>query len=356
MKGNGVSYSSFDDRYTSKEMNELFLGSAKLSIWRKLWAALLEAGKELGFGVTDEQIEKIQSMTEADLDSTSYYISDNTNIILIREAFQIIEAKLLELIKVLTDFAGITKEVLVPSYINDRMEMLITVEKLAMLWMQNFTENLNELNFVASNLKIVGCPGFTNPSEIFAELVSKDGLVLGGLDFMEADAKYEEFNALLARSLGFCEGKLIPGNPMDPDDYDTIVEDSRIYPVSGLAYPRNFDFQVLNALAAIGASAYKMVQDIRLLRCDKELERLFERHRANSSAMAYRQNPMHRERFCCSLAKYLSGLSATIWDVAATQTFKSAADDFSYVSDAFRVTDAILILCIDIIGKAQTDD
>lgn len=356
MKDSSVSYSSFDDRYTSREMNELFLDDAKFSIWRKLWTALLEAGKELELGITDEQLEKMQSTAEVNLDSTSYYISDNTNIILIREALQIIEAKLLELIKVLEDFAGITKEVLVPSYINNRTEMLITVEKLAMLWKQNFAGNLNELNFVASNLKIVGCPGFINPSEIFTELASKADLALDELDFMEADAKYEEFNTLIARSLGFYEQKLIPGNPMDLDDYDTIVEDARVYPVSGLAYPRNFDFQVLNVLAAIGASAYKMVQDVRSLRCDKELEKLFERNRVNSSAMAYRQSPMHRERLCCSLAKYLSGLSATIWDVAATQTFKNVADDFSYVSDAFRVTDAILILCIDIIGKVKVDD
>ena len=108
---------------------------------------------------------------------------------------------------------------------------------------------------------------------------------------------------------------------------------------------------MINALAAIAASAYKMAQDIRLLQHDKEIEEPFGKSQIGSSAMAYKRNPMRCERIC-SIAGYVSGLPVMAWRTAATQMLERTLDDSAgrrvYIPDAFRATDAILRLCSNV--------
>jgi len=369
-----VYHSPFDGRYTSSEMNQLFSDDTKFSTWRELWVALAKAEKELDLEITDEQIKEMEKYVHdinydvanarekevrhdvmahvyafgqqaksaagiIHLGATSCFVTDNTDIILIRDAFQIIRGKLLGVIKLLADFAGETRDIPTLGYTHYQPATPTTVGKRATLWLQNFVENLEELDFVVSNMKMLGCRGATGSSETFMKL------------FDGSERKCVELDFLIAREFGFTRSVSTTGTDgIDGRWHEKIFTD--VYSVSGQTYPRNFDYRVLNVLAAIGASAYKMAQDIRLLQHDKELEEPFSKKQIGSSAMAYKRNPMRSERIC-SLARYLGGLPMMAWETAATQMLERSLDDSAgrriYIPDAFRAADAILILCSNVV-------
>lgn len=345
--------SPFNGRYTSPEMNRIFSDDRKFSTWRRLWIALAKAEKTLGLSITDEQIAEMEQYVDninydvakarekevrhdvmahvyafgqqaksaagiIHLGATSCYVTDNTDILNIRDALQLVYSKLLGVIKLLADLAEKEKATPTLGYTHYQTATPTTVGKRASLWLQNFTDNLFELNFVIYNLKMLGCRGATGSSETFMKL------------FHDDEAKCKELEKLIVEQFSFSE----------------------VFEISGQTYPRNLDFQVLNVLAAIAASAYKMAQDIRLLQHDKEIEEPFAKNQIGSSAMAYKRNPMRSERIC-SLARFISGLPAMAWQTAATQMLERTLDDSAgrriYIPDAFRATDAVLILCSNVI-------
>ena len=371
-----VYHSPFDGRYTSPEMNQLFSDDTKFSTWRELWVALAKAEKELGLDISDEQIAEMEEYVHdinydvanarekevrhdvmahvyaygqqaesaagiIHLGATSCYVTDNTDILLIRDAFELVRSKLLGVIKLLADFAEENKDVPTLGYTHYQPATPTTVGKRATLWLQNFAENLEELDFVVSKLKMLGCRGATGSSETFMKL------------FDGNDAKCEKLDFLIAKQFGFTQVRTVWHTGTDGiDGLWGKEEQTDVFPVSGQTYPRNLDYRVLNVLAAIGASAHKMALDIRLLQHDKEIEEPFAKKQIGSSAMAYKRNPMRSERIC-SLARYLGGLPVMAWETAATQMLERTLDDSAgrriYIPDAFRATDAILILCSNVV-------
>ena len=353
-KDTSVYHSPYDGRYTSKEMNELFSDDTKFSTWRELWVALAKAEQRLGLDITNEQIEEMEEYIDdinyevanarekevrhdvmahvyafgqqakkaagiIHLGATSCYVTDNTDILLIRDALLIIRAKLLGVIKLLADFADENKDLPTLGYTHYQPATPTTVGKRATLWLQNFVDNLAELDFVYSRIRMLGCRGATGSSETFMKLFDGD------------ERKCKLLDHYILEEMDFSGG---------------------VFDVSGQTYPRNLDFQVVNMLAAIGASAYKMAQDIRLLQHDKELEEPFAKNQIGSSAMAYKRNPMRSERID-SLARDLSSFPMIAWQTAATQYLERSLDDSAcrriYIPDAFRAADAILILCANVV-------
>src|SRR5574344_2858474 len=121
--------SPLSERYASKEMQYIFSPDMKFRTWRKLWIALAETEKELGLNITDEQIAELKEHAEdinyedakereklvrhdvmshvyayglqcpkakgiIHLGATSCYVGDNTDIILMKEALEIIKEKI----------------------------------------------------------------------------------------------------------------------------------------------------------------------------------------------------------------------------------------------------------------------
>lgn len=339
-------------RYASYEMKHLFSADVKFSTWRKLWVALASAEQELGLDITDEQIKELESHVNdvnfevakerekvvrhdvmahvyaygqqcpkaagiIHLGATSCYVTDNTDILLIDDGLEFIKKKLIGEIDLLADFAEKYKSLPCLGYTHYQPASLTTVGKRATLWLQNFAENLEELDFVQSNLKMLGCRGATGTSETFMKLFNGD------------EEKISELDKLIARRFGFRE----------------------VYPVSGQTYPRNLDVRVLNLLAEIAVSAHKMAKDIRLLQHDKEIEEPFEKTQIGSSAMAYKRNPMRSERIC-SLARYVENLPGNAMSTAEDQWLERTLDDSANrrlsIPEAFLATDAILILCANV--------
>lgn len=339
-------------RYSSDEMKHLFSDDVKFSTWRRLWLALAEAEKELGLAITEEQIEELKAhlfdinydvararekevrhdvMSHVyaygvqcpkaagiiHLGATSCFVTDNTDILNINEGLQLIRIKLLGVIKLLADFANEYKDVPTLGYTHCQPASPVTVGRRAALWLQNFMENLEELDFVKSRIKMLGCRGATGTQESFMKLFDGD------------EEKVKAVDAKIAEKFGF----------------------AKVYPISGQTYPRNLDVRVLNCLSAIAVSAYKMAEDIRLLQHNKEIEEPFGKKQIGSSAMAYKRNPMRSERIC-SLARFVPNTAMNAVNTAMTQWFERTLDDSANrrmcIPESFLTTDGILIICANV--------
>lgn len=344
---NEIYVTPLSGRYASKEMNKVWSPSAKYSTWRKLWVALAETEKELGINISDEQITEMKNnINNIDYDivakrekecrhdvmshvyefglkcpeakpiihlgATSCFVTDNTDVILMNEALKIVKQKLIVVINNLKDFAEKYKSITCLGYTHFQPAQLTTVGKRATLWMQDLLEDLDELEFVESHMKLLGCKGTTGTQESFMKL------------FKDED-KVKQIDAKIAQKMGF----------------------DKFYSVSGQTYTRKLDSRVLNLLSSIAQSASKFANDMRLLQHEKELEEPFEKGQIGSSAMAYKRNPMRSERIN-SLSRHVMVLAQDPSITAATQWLERTLDDSANkricVPEAFLAIDAILIL------------
>ena len=344
---NEIYVTPLSGRYASKEMNKNWSPSAKYSTWRKLWVALAETEKELGINITDEQIKEMkENVNNIDYDivaqrekecrhdvmshvyefgikcpeakpiihlgATSCFVTDNTDVILMSEALKIVKQKLIVVINNLKEFALKNKDITCLGYTHFQPAQLTTVGKRATLWLQDLLEDLEELEFVESHMKLLGCKGTTGTQESFMKLF-KD------------EEKVKQIDSKIAEKMGF----------------------EKFYPVSGQTYTRKLDSRVLNLLSGIAQSASKFANDMRLLQHEKELEEPFEKGQIGSSAMAYKRNPMRSERIN-SLARHVMVLAQDPAITAATQWLERTLDDSANkricVPEAFLAIDAILIL------------
>jgi len=344
--------SPLNSRYASKEMQELFSPDMKFRTWRRLWIALAEAEKELGLNITDEQIEELKKykddinydvaeMKEKEfrhdvmahihaygeqcpnarpiihLGATSCYVGDNTDIIIMTEALKLIKKKLLCVISKLSDFSMKYKDLPTLGYTHFQPAQLVTVGKRATLWIQDLLMDLEDLDYILSNMKLLGSKGTTGTQASFLNLFEND------------HEKVKKLDMLIAKKMGF----------------------DKVFPVSGQTYTRKLDSRILNLLSSIAQSAYKFGNDLRLLQSMKEIEEPFEKHQIGSSAMAYKRNPMRSERIC-ALARYVivNALNPAI--TASTQWFERTLDDSANkricIPEAFLAVDAILNIYINV--------
>ena len=336
------------ERYSSKEMLENFSPDKKFSTWRKLWLALAESEKELGLKITDEQIKEMKeniynidyelaakkeaefrhdvmahvhtfgtqapsAMPIIHLGATSAYVGDNTDLIQIRDGFEIIKTKLVNVIAEMSHFAMKYKDLPTLGFTHFQAAQLTTVGKRATLWMQSLLLDLEELEFRQKTLRFRGVKGTTGTQASFKELF--DG------DFEKVKALDEK----ITEKMGF---------------------DKRLL-VTGQTYDRKIDSEAMNLLANIAQSAHKFTNDLRLLQHMKEVEEPFEKSQIGSSAMAYKRNPMRSERIS-SLAKFVIALQQSTAMTASTQWFERTLDDSANkrlsLPQAFLAVDAILII------------
>jgi adenylosuccinate lyase len=344
--------SPFNSRYSSKEMLELFSPDRKFKTWRKLWIALAEAEKELGLEITDEQIEELKlyrdvinyDIAEAKerefrhdvmahvhaygeqcpkargiihLGATSCYVCDNTDIIIMKEGLLLIKAKVLAIIKKLSEFALKYKDIPTLGFTHLQPAQPVTVGKRACLWVQDLIIDLEDLEYILSNMKLLGSKGTTGTQASFIDL------------FEGNYEKVKKLDLLIAEKAGF----------------------KNVYPISGQTYTRKQDSRILNLLSSIAQSAYKFSNDIRLLQHMKEIEEPFGEKQIGSSAMAYKRNPMRSERIS-ALARYaiVNALNPAI--TASTQWFERTLDDSANrrisISEGFLAVDAILNLYLNV--------
>ena len=344
--------SPFSTRYASDEMQYLFSQNMKFRTFRKLWIALAKAEKKAGLDITDEQIAELEAHKDdinydaaeayekklrhdvmahvhaygdqcpkakpiIHLGATSCYVGDNTDMIIMREGLKLVRSKLLTVMKNLRDFALEYKGMPTLGYTHLQPAQLTTVGKRATLWLYELTLDLEDLDYVASSLKLLGSKGTTGTQASFLELFDGD------------EEKIKQVEADIAAEMGFGE----------------------CVPVSGQTYTRKFDSRVMNVLTGIASSAYKFANDMRLLQSFKEMEEPFEKNQIGSSAMPYKRNPMRCERIC-ALARYVIADTINPEITSSTQWFERTLDDSANkrisMAEGFLGVDSILNIYINV--------
>lgn len=341
-------------RYASEEMLYLFSPDCKFRTWRRLWIALARAEHVLGLPVSDEQIAELEAhwdeinydraddwerklrhdvmahihaygeqcpnaMPIIHLGATSCYVTDNTDIIVMRSALELIAGKVLLAIEKLADFAEKYADMPTLGFTHFQPAQLVTVGKRATLWIRDLMSDFEEIEYRISTLKLLGSKGTTGTQASFLELFEGD------------HEKVKQLERLIAKEMGF----------------------EKFEPVSGQTYSRKVDSLVLNTLQGIAESASKFATDVRLLSHLKEIEEPFESKQVGSSAMPYKRNPMRCERIC-ALSRYvmIDALNPAV--TSATQWFERTLDDSANkrisTAEAFLATDAILGILINVAG------
>jgi adenylosuccinate lyase len=301
---------------------------------------------ELGLPITQEQIDEMEAhLTDIDYDkaaayekelrhdvmahvhtfgelcpkampiihlgATSCYVGDNTDVILMRQALELVRTKLVRVLAKLADFADKYKSLPTLGFTHFQSAQLVTVGKRATLWMNELLMDLDEVEYRISSLKLLGSKGTTGTQASFLELFEGD------------HEKCRQLDRKIAAEMGF----------------DQVV------PVSGQTYSRKVDAAVLATLSGIAQSASKFATDLRLLCHLKEVEEPFEAKQIGSSAMPYKRNPMRCERIC-ALSRYVMADAMNPAMTASSQWFERTLDDSANkrisVPEAFLAVDAIL--------------
>ncbi|SCU81426.1 LANO_0B03048g1_1 [Lachancea nothofagi CBS 11611] len=342
-------------RYASEEMSSIFSLRNRFSTWRKLWLNLAIAEKELGLSVitddaisemgqhlriTDEEIaeaSKQEAIVRHDvmahvhafgqtcpsaagiihLGATSCFVTDNADLIFLRDAYDLLIPKLVNVIDRLAKFAVEWKDLPVLGWTHFQPAQLTTLGKRVTLWVQELLWDLRNFVRARNDLGLRGVKGTTGTQASFLALFHGD------------HDRVEALDKRVTELLGF----------------DTV------YPVTGQTYSRKIDIDVLSPLSSFAATAHKMATDIRLLANLKEIEEPFEKSQIGSSAMAYKRNPMRCERVC-SLARHLGSLFSDAVQTASVQWFERTLDDSAIrrisLPSAFLTADILLSTLLNI--------
>ena len=349
--------SPLGSRYASPAMQRLWGEPHRIRLWRRVWLALAESERELGLDIPEAALTEMRAhLDDADLataaeyerrfrhdvmahvhhfgdqapaarpflhlGATSAFVTDNADLLVIREGLRHVLGRLLSVLDALGGFAAQHAAEPCLAYTHFQPAQLTTVGKRATLWMQDFGADVEDLCHRIEGMRLRGCKGTTGTQASFLELFHGD------------HAKVRELDRLVARRLGF----------------------ERTWPVTGQTYTRKADSTVLDLLSGVAQSASKMAGDLRLLQHEGELLEPFESEQIGSSAMAYKRNPMRSERIS-GLARFVMSLQANTAQTAATQWLERTLDDSANrrltLPEAFLATDAILILVANIAGGLE---
>ena len=334
-------------RYAAKEMRQLFGQQRRVGLWRRLWLALAESERELGLSqITDDALTQMRANLDnidfakaaeyekqfrhdvmahvhafgdvapaakgvIHLGATSCFVTDNADLILMRDGLALLIKRLRGVIAAFADFAEREADTACLGATHFQVAQLTTVGKRAALWLQDLVADYHELSRLHAEMPLRGVKGTTGTQASFLELFDGDA------------KKVRELDRLVCKRMGF----------------------ERSFAVTGQTYPRKYDYNVLSALAGIGISAQKLATDIRLLMGLGELDEPFEEKQIGSSAMAYKRNPMRSERVC-AISRYLINLPTNAAYTAAEQWLERTLDDSANrrmsIPETFLAADVVL--------------
>jgi len=339
-------------RYATREMAVLFGQRTRIGAWRRLWLWLAEAEQELGLDISDEQIAEMREHLD-DIDfeaaakyerelrhdvmahvhalgdvapkarpiihlgATSCYVTDNGDLMVLRDALDLIARRLAAVILALADFAEKHRDLPCLGYTHFQPAQPTTVGKRATLWAYDLVLDLEEVETRRERLKARSAKGTTGTQASFLQLFDGD------------HEKVRTLERRIAQKMGF----------------------DGVYAVTGQTYPRKVDVMILDALSGVAQSCHKAATDIRLLAHRKEMEEPFEESQIGSSAMPYKRNPMRCERMC-GLARFVMSLASSGAATAATQWMERTLDDSANrrltLAQAFLAADATLNIYLNV--------
>ncbi len=341
-------------------MQALWSERRRIGLWRRLWLALLAAQQELGLAIPAAALDQVRAhLDDADLEkaaelekrlrhdvmahihhlgdqapaaraflhlgATSAYVTDNTDLILMREGLGLLLGRVAAVLVALGKLARRYRALPCLAYTHFQPAQLTTVGKRITLWMQEFALDAEELLHRIEALRLLGVKGTTGTQASFLELFDGD------------EDRVRELDVRVARQLAF----------------------PRVFAVTGQTYPRKLDAQVLAVLSGLAQSVAKFATDLRLLQHEGEILEPFESEQVGSSAMPYKRNPMRAERMT-GLARFVIELEGNAWHTAATQWLERTLDDSANrrlaIPEAFLAADAILVLATNVAAGLEVRD
>ena len=344
--------SPLSSRYASEAMRRNFSPHKKFTTWRRLWLALAESERALGLAISEEQLAELRAHQDdvdyelaaryeselrhdvmahvhawgeqvpgargiIHLGATSCFVTDNSELIVMRDALDIVRTQLVNVIRNLRAFAAEWRAQPALGLTHYQPAQATTIGKRACLWLQDLVFNLVDLEHAAKQIRFRGVKGTTGSQASFLALFEGD------------HARVRELDRLVTEKLGF----------------------ERTFLVTGQTYPRQLDFRVCQVLAGIAQSAAKFAVDLRLSAGRREMEEPFEKKQIGSSAMPWKRNPMRSERIGALARHVIANLDNTA-QTAANQWFERTLDDSANrrlsIAEMFLGTDAILQLYLNV--------
>lgn len=353
-----VYLSPFSWRYASPEMRWIWSEVHKRRLWRALWVALAEVQAEYGL-VSTAQVEDLRAHQEqVDLEralaieaeihhdlmaelktfaeqaplgggilhlgATSMDIEDNADALRLRQSLELIMDRLDGLLKAFAEKILAFSDLPIMAFTHLQPAEPTTLGYRLALYAQDLLTDREQISRARRDLKGKGFKGAVGTGAAYAEL-------LGGREQLAG------FEARLSSRLGLA-----------------------FFPLAGQVYPRKQDYQVLSALAGLGASLYKFAFDLRFLQSPPlgELSEPFGARQVGSSAMPFKRNPIQAEKID-SLARQLAGLPRLAWDNAAHSLLERTLDDSAnrrtLLPEAFLITDELLGATRKIVVGLQID-
>jgi adenylosuccinate lyase len=341
-------------------MQRLWGEPHRIGLWRRVWLALAESERELGLAIPEAAVREMKAhLDDADLakaaeyekrfrhdvmahvhqfgdqapaakgvihlGATSAFVTDNADVIVMRDGLRLVLGRLLAVLDALEGFAAKWRTTPCLAYTHFQPAQLTTIGKRATLWMQDLAMDVEETIRRLETLRLRGCKGTTGTQASFLELFHGD------------HAKARELERRFVGRMGF----------------------DACFAVTGQTYPRKQDSQVLDLLSGIAQGCAKMANDLRLLQHENEVLEPFESEQIGSSAMAYKRNPMRAERIN-ALARFVIGLQSNGAHTASAQWLERTLDDSAnrrlVLPEAFLAVDAILILAENIASGLEVRD
>lgn len=336
--------SPYSWRYASTEMRQIWSEMEKRRLWRQVWVALAETEMEYDL-VKPEQVEDLKNyVNEIDiplslqieseikhdlmaevkayalqcpvgggiihLGATSMDIEDNVDAIRLKKSISLINTRLQNLLgefsKQIAEYADLP----VIAYTHIQPAEPSTMGYRMANYAQDILDDYVSLKALEEQIKGKGFKGAVGTGAAYAELVGYENL--------------EEFEQKLSKRLNI-----------------------QFYPVTTQTYPRKQDYQILCALAGLGASLYKFAFDLRILQMPPigEWGEPFGAKQVGSSAMPFKRNPIRSEKIC-SLARALSIMPQTAWNNAGHSLLERTLDDSanrrSLLPEAFLICDELI--------------
>jgi adenylosuccinate lyase len=344
-------------RYASRAMLELWSAQTRHGLWRQLWLALAESQKELGVNIPAEAIDQMREhLDEIDFDAvaayerrfrhdvmahvhafgdvaplakpfihlgaTSAFVTDNADLILMRRALELLNGRILTVLRELSAFATKWRAEPTLGYTHLQPAQLTTVGKRATLWMQDLVLDYRDAEYRRTTMPFRGVKGTTGTQASFLEILGGD------------HERVRELDRRVTTKMDFAESVA----------------------VSGQTYTRKIDAGVLSVVSGIAASAAKFAGDMRMLQSFGEIEEPFESEQIGSSAMAYKRNPMRSERIN-SLSRFVLSVESNANQTHSVQYFERTLDDSAnrrlVIPEAFLAADAILLLMANIVSGLE---
>jgi adenylosuccinate lyase len=350
--------SPFTWRYGTPTMRHLWSETNKRLLWRRIWVALAEVQAEFGL-VTPEQATDLRlHMNEINLPraleieteiqhdlmaevrvfasqcptgggiihlgATSMDIEDNADPLRLRAALDLLTESLESLLRTLGLLIEKWADTPLMAFTHLQPAEPSTLGYRLALYGQDLLSDYRALKVVRAAIKGKGFKGAVGTGAAYAELLGVE--------------KLAGFEQKLSEKL-----------------------DLPFFPVASQVYPRKQDYEVISALAGLGASLYKLAFDLRLLQSPPlgELSEPFGEKQVGSSAMPFKRNPIRSEKIN-SLARYLASLPHIAWDNAAHSLLERTLDDSAnrriLLPEACLAADEILRTANGILSKLRVDE